>query len=62
MWEEYAKDPQQTYMNFMFDLEDSSGKSRKHVLIFQRFYSMLVTRAYDGNLLCICSEIPEILM
>lgn len=33
MWEEYAKDPahalewQQTYMNFMFDLEDSSGKS-----------------------------------
>ncbi|RLU23750.1 hypothetical protein DMN91_003956 [Ooceraea biroi] len=31
MWEEYAKDPahalewQQTYMNFMFDLEDSSG-------------------------------------
>lgn len=38
MWEEYAKNPahalewQQTYMNFMFDLEDSSGKSRKHVL------------------------------
>lgn len=32
MWEEYAKDPahalewQQTYMNFMFDLEDSSGE------------------------------------
>ncbi|XP_066589971.1 calexcitin-1 [Prorops nasuta] len=31
MWEEYAKDPahalewQHTYMNFMFDLEDSSG-------------------------------------
>ncbi|KAL6265625.1 calexcitin-2 [Pogonomyrmex barbatus] len=31
MWEDYAKDPahalewQQTYMNFMFDLEDSSG-------------------------------------
>lgn len=38
MWEEYAKDPahalewQQTYMNFMFDLEDSSGKFRVHSL------------------------------
>lgn len=32
MWEEYAKDPsnalewQQCYMNFIFDLEDTSGE------------------------------------
>jgi len=51
MWEEYAKDPahalewQQTYMNFMFDLEDSSGKSRKHVLIFQYVYIPCQLRA-----------------
>lgn len=43
MWEEYAKDPahalewQQTYMNFMFDLEDSSGKSRKHVPYLDKY-------------------------
>lgn len=39
MWEEYAKDPanalewQQTYMNFMFDLEDSSGESIRELAL-----------------------------
>lgn len=39
MWEDYAKDPanahdwQQTYMKFMFDLEDSSGRLIKVTLL-----------------------------
>lgn len=67
MWEEYAKDPanalewQQTYMNFMFDLEDSSGKFRRVRFLYKRVYIHIpVTRSC--NSLRIRAEIPEILM
>lgn len=67
MWEEYAKDPahalewQQTYMNFMFDLEDSSGKSRRtHSLDKPVYIHVPVTR--KRNSLRIRVEISEILM
>lgn len=67
MWEEYAKDPahalewQQTYMNFMFDLEDSSGKFRRARFLDKHVYIHgPVTR--NGNSLRIRVEISEILM
>ena len=48
MWEEYAKDPdnapewQQTYMNFVFDLEDSSGDFKSLISLYKFIFDWLL--------------------